>query len=1816
MVYYVRFLHYITIQLGGNHMSGILKKITASVVTMCMLFSIMTYTFATPSDAEGHWAVSEIDKWIALQLIQGNEDGKFKPDDSITRAEFITFVNRVFNFVEKAETPFPDVIKDAWYSDDMSKAFSAGIAKGDDQGDLRPDALLTREEAAVILSRVFSLSVKDTNAVNKFSDTDKISAWSKDALNAMAGMNYISGREGNKLAPLDNITRAETVKMIDNVMGQLFNKAGTYSNNAKGNLVVNTRDVILKDTVIEGDLYLTQGIGDGNVVLDNVKVKGKTFVQGGGENSILVINSTLSGNMVVAKKDGKIRIVARGNTEIAAVQLNSGAKLEEDNITGKGFTNVEILHRYIIGHEIMLKGDFLNVLLNSTNAKVQIIDGKVDKLEVAKGADNSEIILSQKAIVNLASINAPVNITGSSAIQKAEVGSDNVKMDQKPVNITVMPGISQPMVGGTPLPIPAPTPTPAPAGGGGAPFFPSVPSNPTPNPTTGLLQLDTINVNGDIITVKYNEEIDGSSVPAPQDFIVKDKKYYNMSYLTDLSVTNVSISGQSLILKLEKPLGSNDIVEISYVQGQNPIRDVLTKRKVSQISNARAKLSTDLTIKAFGVDGISPLAGVTVKIVNTFSNTVMATGVTNENGLLELKDFNIPYISNQDQIYIIVQNFIDLEYSKSGYETRYLKGVSLVCGVDQTVARSIPTLVDVTNAVYDTRNSSLINMRDIIETNANALDFDMRVGSDYYLINDKDTVAESIYKKASTLYDKVSIQAAFIDAVRIEASLEPLSYKEVYIDDDKDSVVLFFNKRINTNSLTNTQTKNAISLSSNGKDFSTLGAGDAVVSTSGAIELKLGVPLNGNLNKFRINPNTVKDFFGNILTSYSETGFINSENRGVLNADNSGVIGIKQGTLGSKTVTLKLRIKNAFGTLLVGAHASDFVVNINNGAAVNFATQPFSNFVDLGNGYYTVDFIGAAEGTAYHLSISAQGIVIEPDITIVIPKETATLMAYPGLDKVTYKTFNVSLDGSGSIVPAGKSIKYNWSIIGKPGGSTASLMNSTTVNPNFIPDIAGDYVVGLTVNDGTSSSDLKTINIKVKNFGDTTDSLDSSIIGTGKSLSGTGYDISDMIPLTDGWVIVKDPNNKKVVFLNVLTGEIAKEYAFTDTPKKMEFDFERDILYVSMSNINTIAKVNVNSGNISYISINGTATEITLGEKGILFALSYPSTFSRTIQVIDTETAKVAYTADAGSENYAFMVYDKQGNNLFLGEEGISPSSLASFKFYEDTFKLKQVQFVWDMGSNGLDLAISEDGKHVAFSCGGGNGAGYTIFDINSSDITQKFGEWNTDAYPTAATFTLDNKYMVASNGFEIKIFDVDSHSLVNKFSRTTGIDYDKVRISRGGKIIYDYISSGLNIYQSNIPQLPVSEPEPANKPIAVTAGDKITYEGFKVGLDASLSRMGNGTALTYKWSIVSKPVTSKTVLQDVYTPQPYFIPDSIGDYIISLKINNGIMDSDERLINVKVKSMDSTTDDINFSTIDGAFSNYVQGYTVNKPVPLTDGWLITADATNKIKIINVITGDVGKEYQVSAAPNSIDFDFEHRTIIASLASANKVVKIDITNDTVTYIDTPYSYTGIVSGKNNIAFAITNGYVSVIDYVYNNIVGSYPISVYGNGLLAYDKNSNNLFIAQEGSSMLFRYSYNEITHVLIKEQGVLFGSNGLDLTISNDGQHIAFCQGGGNGNGYSIFDIKSSDITQKNGEWITGAYPTAAAFTLGNKYIIVSNGDALFLYDVVNHYQVATLKNPDNSSSHDKVAISKGGKIVFDIIGDKIEFYKSTLTSN
>ncbi|WP_409226792.1 GLUG motif-containing protein [Gudongella sp. SC589] len=395
------------------------KKILSWLLTFAMVFSMLggvgQVAFGQSfNDISAHWAKDDIEEWSGKGLISGYEDGTFRPDDKITRAEFVKLINNVISIKMEESISFVDVEERDWYFRDLRKAIYGEYIAGYEDNTFRANELITRQEAAVILKNLVQLEEIEGDVLGKFVDTNNTPDWSKAALILAVQKGYLTGYTDGTLKASNYITRAESVKVLDNLFGIIYNEPGVYGPSLdqgklelKGNLTVSVNDVTLQNMIIDGDLYLAEGIGDGDVILDNITVKGETIVKGGGANSIIIRNSSLQ-NLLIIKKDGNIRIIAQGSTSINNTYLHSSAKLKGEELNNS-FGAVEII-RVTPGVAIELEGGFEKIDLLA-NADIEI-NGKseLQELYIHKDLENVYIQVSRDSTVKKLYANSEIEV--------------------------------------------------------------------------------------------------------------------------------------------------------------------------------------------------------------------------------------------------------------------------------------------------------------------------------------------------------------------------------------------------------------------------------------------------------------------------------------------------------------------------------------------------------------------------------------------------------------------------------------------------------------------------------------------------------------------------------------------------------------------------------------------------------------------------------------------------------------------------------------------------------------------------------------------------------------------------------------------------------------------------------------------------------------------------------------------------------------------------------------------------------------------------------------------------------------------------------------------------------------------------------------------------------------------------------------------------------------------------------------------------------------------------------------------------------------
>ncbi|MGZ6090686.1 MAG: WD40 repeat domain-containing protein, partial [Polyangiales bacterium] len=271
----------------------------------------------------------------------------------------------------------------------------------------------------------------------------------------------------------------------------------------------------------------------------------------------------------------------------------------------------------------------------------------------------------------------------------------------------------------------------------------------------------------------------------------------------------------------------------------------------------------------------------------------------------------------------------------------------------------------------------------------------------------------------------------------------------------------------------------------------------------------------------------------------------------------------------------------------------------------------------------------------------------------------------------------------------------------------------------------------------------------------------------------------------------------------------------------------------------------------------------------------------------------------------------------------------------------------------------------------------------------------------------------------------------------------------------------------------------------------------------------------------------------------------------------------------------------------------------------LCGGVVLLGDrAANRIARIQLPAGTVTATYGLTASPQSLALDGSRSLLYASLFPATKLARVNLATGVVTYVPLSIAVKNIALGPDGqvLGLAIADGTtrVVVIDGLNAKELGiKMPPAFTNAGLLAFVPATSTLFLADVGSSpsRFGRYAFgSSSTLTLVQDSFACY--NGRELALSPDGTRLAIACGGGNGTGYSIYDFAAADLTSWAGEWTTGAYPTAAAFSPDGTRFGSSDTKVLQLFDAKSHALLKSSSVSVCSSSFEHVRFSPDGKLL------------------
>lgn len=442
---------------GGRSMKQVMGKRRAAsaalsltlAVLMVLSTAIMPQTrdsvksyAATFSDTAGHWARTYIEEAVNYGFVSGYTDGTFKPDKTITRAEFTKMLNSAIGNTAVTEINFNDVSSTQWYYGDVQKGVAAGFISGKTNGGFAPEANITRQETAVMLARI--VPTYGSNATLKvYVDYKDVEYWAETALEKITAKGYLGAYNDGKLHPRDNLTRGQAAKILTMVLQQ-----ENIDKNNKRIIAHDGSDLVIKDTIYSNNMTIDSSASDDLITFSNCVILGKLNINGGKSDSdkgIALLNTRVA-SVDIDAGDKEVRAYAKGESSILKTSVTDKAIVENTGLTangdfGKGFCKLTVGR----AADIKLSGNFDSVEIPQEKADVALTSGKITSLNVTSAASKTTVDVAAGASIETADVSAAgTSFTGQGSIGKLNAHANGITYERTPASVKTDSSVTVP----------------------------------------------------------------------------------------------------------------------------------------------------------------------------------------------------------------------------------------------------------------------------------------------------------------------------------------------------------------------------------------------------------------------------------------------------------------------------------------------------------------------------------------------------------------------------------------------------------------------------------------------------------------------------------------------------------------------------------------------------------------------------------------------------------------------------------------------------------------------------------------------------------------------------------------------------------------------------------------------------------------------------------------------------------------------------------------------------------------------------------------------------------------------------------------------------------------------------------------------------------------------------------------------------------------------------------------------------------------------------------------------------------------------------
>ena len=417
----------------------------AASLWLCLAVLFGVSLTLTQTAKAASWMDPYLNQMKEWGVMKGDANGNLHGERAITRAEFVVMLNRAFGYQEMGANPFTDVPDDAWYADDIRISYKAGCLQGTSATTASPNAPVTREQAVALVGR--SLRLKNTpGSTQNYRDENRISTWGRGVIRQATDMGLINGYPDGTFRPQAPISRGQAATVLSNAIGTLVNRSGDHKvGNVYGNLTITVPGVTLSNTIVTGNLYLTGGIGLDDVVLNNVTVGGKIVVCGTGssqkgESSVILRNVTANGLEIDSMTNQFLSVRAEGLTSIKDTTVRTSGYIEDRTTNGNGLALIKLDGAE--GAQFQLAGNIKEVINRSPASFLGIGGGVANKVTVDERATGSTLDIGINGTVRDLNLDTAATVTGKGDITSATVNASGSTIPMLPDTIVVRPGVT------------------------------------------------------------------------------------------------------------------------------------------------------------------------------------------------------------------------------------------------------------------------------------------------------------------------------------------------------------------------------------------------------------------------------------------------------------------------------------------------------------------------------------------------------------------------------------------------------------------------------------------------------------------------------------------------------------------------------------------------------------------------------------------------------------------------------------------------------------------------------------------------------------------------------------------------------------------------------------------------------------------------------------------------------------------------------------------------------------------------------------------------------------------------------------------------------------------------------------------------------------------------------------------------------------------------------------------------------------------------------------------------------------------------------